>query len=67
MLLRQALETGYRHLDCASMYGNQELVGQGIKKWIEADPSKNKREDLFVTSKVCLRALMLVELQGPCL
>lgn len=56
MLLRQALETGYRHLDCASMYGNQELVGQGIKKWIEADPSKNKREDLFVTSKVCLRA-----------
>nr|ACL13982.1 dihydroxyacetone reductase [Dunaliella salina] len=51
-MVKQALEVGYRHLDCASLYGNQELVGRGIASWIAADPSKNKREDLFVTSKI---------------
>jgi aryl-alcohol dehydrogenase-like predicted oxidoreductase len=44
---------GYRHLDCASLYNNQEIVGKGIADWIASDPSKNKREDLYITSKVC--------------
>ncbi len=41
-----ALEAGYRHIDTAMAYGNEEEVGQAIKD------SKIKREDLFVTTKL---------------
>ena len=41
-----ALETGYRHLDCAYVYRNEDEVGQGIRE------SGVKREDIFITSKV---------------
>lgn len=42
----QALAAGYRHLDCALIYQNEDEVGQGIKD------SGLKREDIFITSKV---------------
>jgi 2,5-diketo-D-gluconate reductase A len=42
----QALEVGYRHIDTAEMYGNEEGVGQAIKA------SGIPREELFVTSKL---------------
>ena len=41
-----ALSCGYRHIDCASAYDNQEAVGRGIKE------SGINREDIFITSKV---------------
>ncbi|KMM39042.1 aldo/keto reductase [Guptibacillus hwajinpoensis] len=41
-----ALETGYRGIDTASYYGNEESVGRAIKE------SGVEREDLFITSKV---------------
>ncbi|VDC04658.1 unnamed protein product [Peniophora sp. CBMAI 1063] len=44
------LEAGYRHIDCAWMYGNEEGVGKGIKAAL--DSGKVKREELFITSKV---------------
>lgn len=44
--VKNALNRGYRHIDAASIYGNQKSVGKGI-----AD-SGLAREDLFVTSKV---------------
>ena len=44
--VREAIETGYRHIDTAAVYGNEEAVGKGIKN------SGIKREDLFVTSKL---------------
>ncbi|KAK5127513.1 hypothetical protein LTR85_006852 [Meristemomyces frigidus] len=40
-----ALKEGYRHLDCAWMYGVDEAVGQAIKE------SGIPREEIFVTSK----------------
>ena len=46
-----ALRTGYRHLDCAWYYLNEEEVGQAIKDFLKENPSV-KREDLFVTTKV---------------
>jgi len=46
----QALQTGYRHLDCASLYQNEREVGQAIK---EAMKDFNiSRNELFITSKL---------------
>jgi 2,5-diketo-D-gluconate reductase A len=41
-----AISVGYRLIDTAKVYGNEEAVGAGIKK------SGIKREELFVTSKL---------------
>lgn len=46
----QAIEAGYRHLDCAADYGNEIEVGQGIARAI-ADGLVT-REELWVTSKL---------------
>lgn len=45
-----AIKAGYRHLDCASDYGNEKEVGEGIKRAI-AD-GLCTREELWVTSKL---------------
>ncbi|KAF2236608.1 Aldo/keto reductase [Viridothelium virens] len=45
-----AIQKGYRHIDCAYVYDNEDEVGQGIKDGLEK--SGIKREDLFVTTKL---------------
>jgi len=45
-----ALQTGYRHIDCAAIYGNEKEVGRGIKDGLEK--SGHKREDIWITSKL---------------
>lgn len=45
-----AIKCGYRLIDTARYYGNEEAVGRGIKKAI--NEGIIKREDLFVTSKI---------------
>ncbi|MEA2187192.1 MAG: 2,5-diketo-D-gluconate reductase [Solirubrobacteraceae bacterium] len=42
----EALETGYRHIDTAQMYGNEKGVGDAIRS------SGLDRADVFVTSKL---------------
>ncbi|KAI1972542.1 Glycerol 2-dehydrogenase (NADP(+)) [Ophidiomyces ophidiicola] len=46
-----ALRAGYRHLDCAWFYMNEEEVGEGIKDFLKEKQSV-KRSDLFITTKV---------------
>ncbi|KAJ5133623.1 Glycerol 2-dehydrogenase (NADP(+)) [Penicillium atrosanguineum] len=46
-----ALRTGYRHLDCAWYYLNEDEVGDGIRDFLKENPSV-KREDIFVCTKV---------------
>lgn len=43
----QALQAGYRLLDTARMYGNEQLVGQAVRQ------SGLPRSRLFLTSKLC--------------
>lgn len=45
-----AIKQGYRHIDCAPIYGNEKEVGEGIKTCIEI--GLVKREDLWITSKL---------------
>lgn len=42
----QAFKEGYRHIDTAMIYGNEEAIGKAIKD------SKIKREELFITTKL---------------
>lgn len=42
----EALKAGYRHIDTASFYGNEQGVGEAIRK------SEINRKDIFVTSKL---------------
>jgi len=44
--MRHALELGYRHLDTATMYGNEEQVGRAVRD------SGVPREEIFVTTKL---------------
>lgn len=45
-----AIGAGYRHIDTASGYRNEETVGAGIRKGLQAE--KLSRADLFVTAKL---------------
>ncbi|WP_420833034.1 aldo/keto reductase [Shimazuella soli] len=48
--VKTAIAHGYRSIDTAAIYANEDGVGQGIKEGLEA--ANISREDLFVTSKV---------------
>ncbi len=45
-----AINTGYRLIDTAASYGNEEAVGKAIKK------SRINREELFITTKVWIQS-----------
>jgi diketogulonate reductase-like aldo/keto reductase len=44
--IKSALSIGYRHIDCAEVYGNETEVGIAIKE------SGVPRDELFITTKV---------------
>jgi len=44
--IKNALEIGYRHIDTAAFYGNEEAIGRGIKE------SGVKREEIFLVTKL---------------
>lgn len=48
--VKAAIRNGYRSIDTAAIYQNEEGVGQGIREALEENDLK--REDLFITSKV---------------
>lgn len=53
--VKTSIELGYRHIDTAEVYGNQDFVGEAIKE------SGVKREDLFITTKIWVSEYKHVE------
>ena len=47
--VKVALESGYKHIDCAACYGNEAEIGAVFAEMF-AGPTK--REDIFITSKL---------------
>jgi len=45
-----ALSAGYRHIDTAYMYQNEEVIGKVLKRWL--DSGKIKREELYIVTKL---------------
>ncbi|AMN42522.1 aldo/keto reductase [Rhodoplanes sp. Z2-YC6860] len=45
-MVEEALKLGYRHIDTAAMYGNEEAVGEGLRA------SGVPRDEVFITTKV---------------
>src|SRR5690606_23256150 len=44
--VRRALDVGYRHLDTATMYGNEAEIGRAVRD------SGVPREEVFITTKL---------------
>jgi len=50
ILLKAALDIGYRHLDTAKVYKNEKQIGKVLAEVFKE--GKIKREDLFITTKI---------------
>ena len=57
-VVRSAVQEGYRLIDTASVYKNEEAIGQAIQK------SGIARKDLFITSKIWNNAQRLGDVEG---
>ena len=49
--VKHAIDIGYRHVDCAHVYGNEAEVGDAIQAKLDDGTIKDKKE-IFITTKV---------------
>ena len=48
-VVEDAIALGYRHIDCAAVYGNERLIGEALQQAIAQGV---RREELWITSKL---------------
>ena len=58
-----ALEAGYRHIDCASVYANEREVGAALSAAMQGGVP---RDDLWITSKLWNDEHAPVQVRGAC-
>jgi diketogulonate reductase-like aldo/keto reductase len=46
-----ALQVGYRHIDCAEVYGTEQEVGVALQQFLSENPNVT-RDQFFITTKV---------------
>lgn len=50
LALKSALDSGYRHIDTAFVYRNENVIGEVLNEYFST--GKLRREDLFITTKL---------------
>ena len=50
IIKKAILEDGYRHIDTASIYKNEEFIGNALQEVFATGPLK--REDIYITTKL---------------
>jgi alcohol dehydrogenase (NADP+) len=48
--VKGAITVGYRHIDCAAVYGNEHLIGESLRDVL--DSGLIQREELWITGKL---------------
>lgn len=48
--VKWAFDAGYRHIDSAARYNNEEAVGRALKEWTQANGVP--REEIYITTKL---------------
>jgi alcohol dehydrogenase (NADP+) len=48
--VREAIRIGYRHIDCAALYGNEKEIGQALRGAVQ--DGDVTRKDMWITSKL---------------
>jgi len=53
LAVHSALDAGYRHIDTAAVYGNEEHIGAALKSYLDSGKADGlRREDLFIVTKL---------------
>jgi len=59
--VREAIKIGYRHIDCAAIYGNEVEIGNAVADAISAGDTS--RKELWITSKLWNNAHRAVDVE----
>ena len=63
-IIVESIRLGYRHLDCATAYQNEDIVGRAIDKTIKL--GLVKRDELFMLSKLWNKHMNPVDVIPAC-
>ncbi|OMJ26111.1 Prostaglandin F synthase [Smittium culicis] len=51
-VIKDAIRVGYRHIDTAAVYGNEEMIGEALQEIFSDESFGVNRGDIWITSKL---------------